>query len=115
MLHCICHWGLCPTRDRTLDLIPDCYNCPSGFNSSLPEGRAQHRRKAVYKTKLPLQPTAQQQVLTGIAHAAVDLLSVAFVITLKNLLVTGSMLLASRHFKAAVSMAVHVEHKFWPS
>lgn len=49
-------------QDWTLDLIPDMYNCPSCINSSLPEEHAQHRRKAVYKTKPPLRQKPQQQM-----------------------------------------------------
>lgn len=50
-------------QDWNLGWMPDIYNCPSGILSSLPEGHAQHIRRAVDKTKLPLQPRPQHQNL----------------------------------------------------
>ena len=101
----------------TLNLISDISNCPSGINSSLPLGHAQHRRKAVYSSACG--KVLSNKFLTAMAHAIDNTGIVVYCIcySCQKSMSHSPMLLASRHFKAAVpvSMAVHVDHSFWPS
>ena len=65
------------------------------------------------KRSRPSDKNISNKCLTAIALATVASLSVAFFVTVRNLLVTCCLPL--RHFKAAVSMAVRVDRISGPS